>query len=112
MSLQAAIRVERSDFALDVDITIDAGETVAVLGPNGAGKTTLLRAIAGLVAVQGRVALDDMLRRLDTVPRRVARVVAHDVDVDHQSPLFQRVANGVRVALGCGEDRALHENVP
>jgi ABC-2 type transport system ATP-binding protein len=36
--------------ALDgLDLTIDAGQTVAVLGPNGAGKTTLIRAIATLL---------------------------------------------------------------
>ncbi|MEO8628437.1 MAG: ABC transporter ATP-binding protein [Betaproteobacteria bacterium] len=33
----------------DVDLHIDAGETVAVIGPNGAGKTTLLRVISRLI---------------------------------------------------------------
>ncbi len=32
-----------------IDLTVHAGECVAILGPNGAGKTTLLRLVVGLV---------------------------------------------------------------
>src|SRR5256885_7727622 len=102
MSLHAAIKVERSDFALDVDITIDAGETVAVLGPNGAGKTTLLRAIAGLYPVQGLVALDDAVfddsstnRHVPTDRRRVGLVFQDHVLFPHMSVL-DNVALGLR----------------
>lgn len=31
------------------DLTLQAGETVALIGPNGSGKTTLLRLVAGLI---------------------------------------------------------------
>ena len=57
LSLKARIKIRRDGFALDIELEVDAGETVAVLGPNGAGKTTLLRALAGFVQIDGRVEL-------------------------------------------------------
>jgi len=39
-----------------LDLTVHAGETVAIVGANGAGKTTLMRAISGLLPMaQGTI---------------------------------------------------------
>ena len=102
MSLHAAVKVQRERFALDVDITVDAGETVAVLGPNGAGKTTLLRALAGLIPFEGRVELDGAVlddsatrRHVPTEHRRVGLVFQDHVLFPHMSVL-DNVAFGLK----------------
>lgn len=44
-----------------VNISLCAGEVVALLGRNGAGKTTLLRALAGLIGSDGTIAVSATL---------------------------------------------------
>lgn len=52
-----------------VDLTLSAGETIAVIGANGAGKSTLLRALAGLnPPTSGSIRLHD---------RDITRMPAH-----------------------------------
>jgi zinc/manganese transport system ATP-binding protein len=45
----AAVRLGSRTIWNGVDLTVAAGEFIAILGPNGAGKSTLLKAILGLL---------------------------------------------------------------
>jgi NitT/TauT family transport system ATP-binding protein len=60
--------------ALDgIDLTVPAGQFLAILGPSGCGKSTLLRLIAGLDGPDsGTIELDD------AVPREPVESTAHD----------------------------------
>jgi cobalt/nickel transport system ATP-binding protein len=66
-----------------VDLTVTAGERVAILGPNGAGKTTLVLALNGINgASRGSVTVGGMLvdrRNLAEIRRRVG-IVFQDPD--------------------------------
>jgi molybdate transport system ATP-binding protein len=96
------VSVKRDGFALDVELNVENGKTVAVLGPNGAGKTTLLRALAGLIPIDGRVelggrVLDDSRTRehVPTELRRVGLVFQDQVLFPHMTVL-DNIAFGLR----------------
>ncbi len=43
------VRVRLAERGVDLDLTVEPGQVVAILGPNGAGKSTVLQAVTGLL---------------------------------------------------------------
>lgn len=88
-----------------LDLSVGAGETVAVLGANGAGKTSLLRTISGLEpARHGTVTLDGEDITGERPERIARRGVAHVPDNRGIFPSLT-VAENLRMgAYGAGRD--------
>ena len=78
----------------DVNLTVSAGDVLAILGPNGSGKTTLLKVILGLLAPnQGEVrvlgvAPEQARGRIGYVPQRAG------FDLDFPIRVFDVVLMG------------------
>ena len=91
-----------------IDLTVVAGERVALVGANGAGKTTLLKTIAGIhPASAGKVTFDGQdITRL-SAHQRVAAGIAL---VPEGRRLFgsMTVADNLRVALSAGRTGLWH----
>jgi branched-chain amino acid transport system ATP-binding protein len=67
---------DSGDVIHDIDLTVGAGEIVALVGANGAGKSTLVKAISGLIAVRaGQILLDGERIDRDSARARVKRGV-------------------------------------
>jgi sulfate/thiosulfate transport system ATP-binding protein len=82
----------------DLNLTVRAGELVALLGPSGSGKTTLLRIMAGLeVPDSGSVLFHgEDTTGADVRERNVGFVFQHYALFNHMT-IFENVAFGLRV---------------
>ncbi|MGA9918773.1 MAG: energy-coupling factor transporter ATPase [Paraburkholderia sp.] len=93
----------------DIDLTVGAGEFLAIAGINGAGKSTLIRAIAGLVPLSmGEIHLGGT-----PITTLSARQIGDRVGYVFQNPEHQFLARTVRdeVAYGLRVRRRTEEEI-
>jgi ABC-type iron transport system FetAB ATPase subunit len=101
------LRGLRSKLAGPFDLSVEAGECVAVAGPSGAGKSLFLRMIADLDPNEGTVWIDGRERRSWTAPawRRQAVYAAAEPGwwaervSDHFAPATEKAARALLPAL-------------
>jgi energy-coupling factor transporter ATP-binding protein EcfA2 len=95
---------EGRDVLHDINLTIDAGDVIAVLGPNGAGKTTLVKHAIGLLRPKsGNVYVEGK----NTSDLSVAEV-ASTLGYVFQSPSHMLFAPSVREELTFGPSNLGH----
>lgn len=94
------LRRGRHDVLHDIDLTVRAGEFVAVVGGNGAGKTSLVQAIAGVIPVpRGTVLVGGVdVARTDSrgLSRRIGFVFQNPEHQFIAHTVFDEIAHGLR----------------
>ena len=95
---------EGRDVLHDINLTIDAGDIIAVLGPNGAGKTTLVKQAIGLLRPKsGNVYVEGKNTRDLSIAE-----IASTLGYIFQSPSHMLFATSVRDELTFGPSNLGH----
>lgn len=101
--LDADFFVRRGGFDLELEMTAEPGEVLALVGPNGAGKSTAVRVLAGLLTPErGTIKIGDRVLVGDGISlppyRRPVGVVFQDYLLFPHLTVLDNVAFGLRAA--------------
>ncbi|MDO9523541.1 MAG: ABC transporter ATP-binding protein [Methanocorpusculum sp.] len=85
--LEATFTRQLRDFTMDVDLTVQSGETLALIGENGSGKSTTLKILSGLMKPEsGKITLNNQVLYDSRTRRHI------DPEMRNISYMFQNYA--------------------
>lgn len=93
-----------------VDLSVAAGETVAILGPNGAGKSTLLKVLATLIKpTSGEIRINglELKKNVLKIKQQMGYLPHSSLLYDHYSPLENLVFYGQLYGVKDAEKKAV-----
>lgn len=111
--LRIKLSLPRTDFVLNVDLSLAIDGITVLFGPSGSGKTTLLRCVAGLEKAIGVVSLgestwqDSSRRRFKPTWQRELGYVFQEASLFEHLSIRQNLLFGLRRTRQAGDTRAL-----
>ncbi len=95
-----AVRFDWGDMAMQFDLAVASGESVAIVGPSGSGKTTLLNLIAGFEApLSGHIAIGGQPVTGVAPAERPVSMVFQENNLFAHLTVFDNVAIGIDPGL-------------
>ncbi len=88
---------DKKEVLSDINLTIKAGEDIALIGRNGAGKSTLLMSMVGILSVVGEIEISGIKMKkenLGEIRRRVGFVFQNPDDQLFMPTIFDDISFG------------------
>jgi ABC-type cobalamin/Fe3+-siderophores transport system ATPase subunit len=110
MALISARSIRVAERLHDIDLSVEAGQTVGLIGPNGSGKSSLLQVLAGLLEHNGEVELGGVPLASMSTAERARRMALQPQFVDSSWSLsVHDIVSFGRIPWGDTDQDIIHQ---